>query len=220
MARKHNFGAGPAALPLPVLEKAQAELVDFGGNGMSIMEMSHRSKGYAEVHEAAVANIRRLLSVPDNYSIVFMPGGASQQFALIPLNLRGEGQSADYVHTGAWAGKAIKEAKIGGAVNVLWDGKTENYSRMPRLDELNFNADAAYSHICTNETIGGIRFPAFPETPSPLIADMSSEIMSRVIDVSKFGVIYAGAQKNIGPSGLALVIIRNDLLERGRRRRA
>ncbi|HEX2951470.1 MAG TPA: 3-phosphoserine/phosphohydroxythreonine transaminase [Armatimonadota bacterium] len=214
MARIHNFNAGPAVLPLPVLEKARAEFLDFAGNGMSIMEMSHRSKGFASILESADANIRRLMGISDEYTVLFLQGGASMQFAMIPLNLRGEGQTADYINTGSWATKAIKEAKISGPVNVIWDGKDENFIRMPRMDELAFTPGAAYTHICSNETIGGIRFPEFPKSASPLIADMSSEIMSRAIDVNQFGMIYAGAQKNIGPSGLALVIIRNDLLAR------
>jgi phosphoserine aminotransferase len=215
MARVHNFGAGPATLPLPVLEKAQADLLDFGGSGMSIMEMSHRSKTYDAVHQAAIAGVRKLMAVPENYDILFMPGGASQQFALIPLNLRAPGQSADYVNTGSWAAKAIKEGKVnGGAVNVLWDGKGDNYNRMPSAADLKPTPGAAYLHICSNETIQGIRFAEWPASDAPLLADMSSEIMSRAIDVSKFGMIYAGAQKNLGPSGLALVIIRKDLVER------
>lgn len=214
MARIHNFNAGPAVLPLPVLEQARAEFLDFAGNGMSIMEMSHRSKGFASVLAAAEANVRRLMGVSDEYTVLFLQGGASMQFAMIPLNLRGEGQTADYINTGSWATKAIKEAKISGPVNVIWDGKNENYVRVPHMDELAFTSGAAYTHICSNETIGGIRFTEFPKTEAPLIADMSSEIMSRAIDVNQFGMIYAGAQKNIGPSGLALVIIRNDLLAR------
>ena len=214
MARVHNFGAGPAALPLPVLEKAQAELIDFAGNGMSIMEMSHRSKGYDAVHQAAKENVRRLMGVGDEYEILFLQGGASHQFAMIPLNLRRAGESADFIHTGSWAGKAIKEAKLTGAVNVVWDGKEESYMRVPAASELKLTPGAAYVHLCANETIGGIQFPEFPATEAPLVADMSSEIMSRAIDVSRFGLIYAGAQKNLGPSGLALVIIRKDLIDR------
>ena len=212
--RKANFNAGPAALPLSVLERAQAEMLDFTGNGMSVMEMSHRSKGFMAIAEAAEANIRQLMAISDDYEVLFLQGGASLQFAMIPMNLRLPGVSADYVHTGSWASKAIKEGKIGGAVNVIWDNKAENYTRAPRLEELTFTPGAAYVHICSNETIGGIRYPDFPVTDAPLIADMSSEIMSRVIDVSRFGLIYAGAQKNIGPSGLALVIIRKDLIAR------
>lgn len=214
MARIHNFNAGPAVLPLPVLEQARAEFLDFAGNGMSIMEMSHRSKGFASILAETEANVRRLMGISDEYTILFLQGGASMQFAMIPLNLRGEGQTADYINTGSWATKAIKEAKISGPVNVIWDGKDESYVRTPHLDELTFTPGAAYTHICSNETIGGIRYPEFPKTGTPLIADMSSEIMSRVIDVNQFGMIYAGAQKNIGPSGLAMVIIRNDLLAR------
>ena len=214
MARVYNFNAGPAALPLPVLEKAQAELLDIAGSGMSVMEMSHRSKEFAAVVETAEANVRKLLGVSDEYAVLFLQGGASLQFAMIPQNLRRPGKTADYVDTGSWASKAIKEAKVNGSVNVVWSGKEEKYMRAPKQSELNLSADAEYVHICSNETIGGIRFPVFPKTAAPLIADMSSEIMSRVIDVNQFGMIYAGAQKNIGPSGLALVILRKDLIER------
>jgi len=214
MARVHIFNAGPAALPLPVLEKAQAEMLDYAGNGMSLMEMSHRSEGFAQAIEAAEANIRKLMNVSDEYAVLFLQGGASLQFAMIPMNLRAEGKTADYVNTGSWATKAIKEGKVNGAVNVAWDGKDENYMRAPSQDELNLTPGAEYVHICSNETIGGVRFPEFPKTEAPLIADMSSEIMSRVVDVNGFGMIYAGAQKNLGPSGLAVVIIRKDLLDR------
>jgi phosphoserine aminotransferase len=214
MARVYNFNAGPAALPLPVLEKAQSEMIDLGGSGMSVMEMSHRSKEYAAINDAAEANVRKLMGISDDYAVLFLQGGASLQFAIIPMNLRRPGKSADYVDTGSWASKALKEAKITGAVNVIWSGKEDNYMRAPKPSELNFTPGAEYVHICSNETIGGIRFPVFPKTDAPLVADMSSEIMSRVIDVSQFGMIYAGAQKNLGPSGLALVIIRKDLLER------
>lgn len=214
MARVYNFNAGPAALPLAVLEKAQAEMLDFGGTGMSVMEISHRSKDFQAVADGAEAKIRQLMGVSDDYAVLFLQGGASLQFAMIPMNLRGEGQTADYVDTGSWASKAIKEAKIGGSTNVAWSGKEEKYVRAPKQSELSLTPGAAYVHICSNETIGGIRFPEFPVTDSPLIADMSSEIMSRVVDVNKFGMIYGGAQKNIGPSGMALVIIRKDLIER------
>ncbi|MHB9036854.1 MAG: 3-phosphoserine/phosphohydroxythreonine transaminase [Armatimonadota bacterium] len=215
MARIYNFNAGPAALPLPVLEKAQSELLDIAGSGMSVMEMSHRSKEFQAVIDGAEAGVRKLMGVSDDYAVLFLQGGASLQFAMIPMNLRRPGKSADYVDTGSWASKAIKEAKVGdGACNVIWSGKEEKYMRAPKPEELTFNADADYVHICSNETIGGIRYPVFPKTDAPLIADMSSEIMSRVVDVNQFGMIYAGAQKNIGPSGLALVIIRKDLIER------
>lgn len=214
MARVYNFNAGPAALPVSVLEKAQSEMLEIAGAGMSVMEMSHRSKEFAAIIDSAEANVRSLMGIPDDYAVIFLQGGASLQFAMIPMNLRGEGKTADYVNTGSWASKAIKEAKITGSVNVAWDGKAEGFSRMPDQDELKLNPDAEYAHICSNETIGGIRFPVFPKTDTPLIADMSSEVMSRVINVSDFGMIYAGAQKNIGPSGLALVIIRKDLIDR------
>ncbi|NLN79699.1 MAG: 3-phosphoserine/phosphohydroxythreonine transaminase [Armatimonadetes bacterium] len=214
MTRVYNFNAGPAALPLEVLTKAQSELLDLSGSGMSVMEMSHRSKEFQSVVDEAESKVRQLMGISDNYKVLFLQGGASLQFAMIPMNLRAQGQVADYVDTGSWASKAIKEAKLGGAANVAWSGKEENYVRMPLQSEMNLSSDAAYVHICSNETIGGIRYSAFPKTDAPLIADMSSEIMSRVIDVNNFGMIYAGAQKNIGPSGLALVIIRNDLIER------
>ncbi len=214
MARVYNFNAGPAALPLPVLEKAQAEMLDFAGSGMSVMEMSHRSKEYAAVNDAAEANIRELMGISDDYAVLFLQGGASLQFAMIPMNLRRPGKSADYVDTGSWASKAIKEAKVTGPADVIWSGKEHSYMIAPKPNEIKETADAEYVHICSNETIGGIRYPEFPKTKAPLIADMSSEIMSRVIDVSQFGMIYAGAQKNLGPSGLAVVIIRKDLIER------
>jgi phosphoserine aminotransferase len=214
MMRVHNFGAGPAALPLPVLQIAQTELLDFGGSGMSVMELSHRSKEYDAVHQAAEANVRKLMNVPDDYAVLFLQGGASEQFALMPLNLRATGTAADYINTGSWANKAIQEAKVTGAVNVIWDGKEEKYMRMPAPAEMKPTPGAAYLHLCSNETIEGVRMNQFPDSDAPLIADMSSEIMSREIDVKRFGMIYAGAQKNLGPSGLALVIIRKDLLDR------
>jgi phosphoserine aminotransferase len=214
MARVHNFNAGPAALPLPVLQKAQAEMLEFAGSGMSVMELSHRSKDFASIIETAEANVRKLMNVSDDYAVLFLQGGASLQFAMIPLNLRRDGKTADYVDTGSWASKAIKEAKGTGGTNVAWSGKEENYVRIPKEAELKLTSGAEYVHICSNETIGGIRWAAFPKTEAPLIADASSEIMSRAIDVSRFGLIYAGAQKNLGPSGLALVIMRKDLLDR------
>ncbi len=212
--RVYNFNAGPAALPLPVLEQAQRDLTDCADTGMSVMEMSHRSKEFASIIETTELKVRHLMRIPDDYAVLFLQGGASQQFAIMPMNLRLPGESADYVNTGSWASKAIKEAQVIGDVRVVWNGKDEGYMRIPAQDELDLSTDAAYVHICSNETIGGIRYNEFPKTQTPLVADMSSDIMSRVIDVSQFGMIYAGAQKNIGPSGLALVIIRKDLLER------
>jgi len=214
MARIHNFGAGPAGLPLPVLQQAQSELLDYAGTGMSIMEMSHRSKTFEQVIQAAEANVRKILGISNDYAVLFLQGGASGQFAQIPMNILGAGQTADYVHSGAWAEKAIKEAKTVGNVNVSWDGKSEKYMRMPRASELKLTPGAAYVHVTSNETIGGVQFPSFPKTEAPLVGDMSSDIMCRKIDVNQFGLIYAGAQKNIGPSGLVLVIIRKDLAER------
>jgi phosphoserine aminotransferase len=214
MARVHNFTAGPAALPLAVLEQAKAELLDIAGSGMSVMEMSHRSKDFQAIIDAAESGIRRLMGVPENYAVLFLQGGASLQFAMIPLNLRRPGKSADYVDTGSWSSKALKEAKVTGAVNVAWSGKDEGYLRIPKPGELKSADDAEYVHICTNETIGGIRWAEFPQTNAPLVADMSSEIMSRTVDVNRFGMIYAGAQKNLGPSGLAIVIIHRDLMAR------
>jgi phosphoserine aminotransferase len=214
MARAFNFNAGPAAMPLAVLERAQAELLDLGGFGMSVMEMSHRSKEFQAIIDGAESGLRRLMGIPSEYAVLFLQGGASLQFVMVPMNLRRSGKSADYVDTGSWASKAIKEAKVTGATNIAWSGKTENYARIPKKGDLKLVPDAEYLHICTNETIGGIRWMQFPETGAPLIADMSSEILSRAVDVRRFGLIYAGAQKNLGPSGLAIVIIRKDLAER------
>ncbi len=214
MSRIYNFSSGPAVLPLSVLEKARDELVDFHGCGMSIMEMSHRGKIFDDIIKTAENNARELLGIPDDYAILFMPGGASQQFAMIPLNLLAPGAVADYVHTGSWADKAIREARVVGKVNVVWDGKASNYMAQPDVDALAFTPGAAYVHITSNETIGGMRFSRFPRTEAPLIADMSSDILSRPLDMKNFGLIYAGMQKNLGPSGSALVVIRKDLAER------
>jgi phosphoserine aminotransferase len=215
MARIYNFNAGPAAMPTEVLEHARSELLDMAGSGMSVMEMSHRSKEFEAIIEKAESGIRRLMGVPEDYAILFLPGGASLQFAMVPMNLRRPGKSADYVDTGSWASKAQKEAKVTGAVNVAWSGKGDNYTRIPKAGELMLMPDAEYVHLCSNETIGGIRWKQFPKTIAPLVADMSSEILSRAVDVSRFGLIYAGAQKNLGSSGLAIVIIRKDLADRG-----
>ncbi len=213
MSRIYNFSSGPAMLPLPVLEKARDEMVDYQSSGMSLMEMSHRDKIFDNLLKTTEKNIAALLGVPDSHMILFMPGGASQQFAMIPLNFA-MGGAPDYIHTGSWADKAIKEAKVVGGVNIIWDGKDDNYMRTPKQSELNFTKAAPYAHLCSNETIGGVRFPEFPVTESPLIADMSSDIMSREVDVARFGMIYAGLQKNLGPSGSALVILRKDLADR------
>jgi len=214
-----NFNAGPAALPLAALERAQAELLDLGGTGMSVMEHSHRGKAYEAVHNEAIALTRELLSVPDSYQILLLQGGASQQFATVPMNLLPAGKSADYVLTGAWSQKAYKEGKSVGTVRVA--GTTEKdgkFGRIPAESELSLDGNAAYAHITSNNTIFGTQWDKFPNTGNvPLVADMSSDLMWRPIDVSKFGLIYAGAQKNLGPSGLVVVIVRKDLVESGRK---
>lgn len=214
MARIYNFNAGPAAMPLSVLEKARSEMLNIAGSGMSVMEMSHRSKEFQAIAEQAEAGIRRLMQIPEDYAVLFLQGGASLQFAMVPMNLRRPGKSADYVDTGSWAAKAYREAGITGSANLAWSGKGEGYARIPKDGELKLLPDAEYVHICSNETIGGIRWVQFPETAAPLVVDMSSEILSRKVDVSRFGLVYAGAQKNLGPSGLALVILRKDLADR------
>ncbi len=213
MKRIYNFSAGPATLPLETLQQAQADFVDYQGSGMSIMEMSHRGKHYDAVHQEALANFRELLSVPDTHEIVFMQGGATSQFSFVPMNLLHPGQTADYINSGAWAKKAIAEAKVFGSVNVAADFGKEIPTRQAYADELKLTPGAAYLHCTSNETISGAQIKAFPETEAPLVSDMSSDILSRALDISKFGLIYAGAQKNLGPSGVTLVIIRKDLAE-------
>jgi phosphoserine aminotransferase len=212
MARVHNFCAGPATLPEAVLEKAQSEILDWHGSGMSIMEMSHRSAEFVSVADKAEQDLRDLMSIPDDYAVLFVQGGASSQFAAIPLNLLGDKTSADYVNTGQWSKKAIKEAKKYCEVNVVASSEDTNFSTIPPMDSWKLNKDAAYLHYTPNETIGGVEFFSVPNVDVPLVADMSSTILSRPIDVSQFGLIYAGAQKNIGPAGLTLVIVRKDLL--------
>jgi len=214
MARVFNFNPGPAAMPEPVLQRAKSELLEMSGLGISVMNISHRSGEFQNIIDSAEAGIRDLLSVPQEYAVLFLQGSASLQFAMIPMNLRRPGKSADYVESGRFSQKALKEAQTTGKANVVWSGKEEDYTRIPEPAELRLDPDAEYLHICSNETVGGIRWNRFPEIAAPLIADMSSEILSRVIDVTRFGLIYAGAQKNLGPSGIALVIIRQDLVER------
>ncbi|MDR1208826.1 MAG: 3-phosphoserine/phosphohydroxythreonine transaminase [Clostridiales bacterium] len=212
MDRVYNFSAGPSALPLPVLEKAAAELVNYGSAGMSVMEMSHRSKAYLEIITEAEASLRRLMAIPANYKVMFLQGGASMQFAQVPLNLLRKGK-ADFVKTGQWAKKAISEAKRFGAANVVASSEDKVFSYIPKLDPAAFDPGADYFHITMNNTIYGTRFTRLPETGGvPIVTDMSSSILSEVYDVSKFGLIYAGAQKNIGPAGVCVVIIREDLL--------
>ncbi len=214
MGRVFNFSAGPATLPLEVLEEAQRDLVDYRGTGMSIMEHSHRGKAYMAVHEEALANTRELLGLSEDYAVLFLQGGASLQFAMLPMNLLGAGQTADYTNSGAWASKAIKEAKLLGNVNIAADCGKEIPTRVPCEGEMKLTPGAAYVHITSNETISGAQWKSFPKTEAPLVADMSSDILSRPIDVNRFGLIYAGAQKNLAPAGMALVIIRKDLAER------
>ena len=215
--RLFNFCAGPAALPEAVLQRAQAELLDWQGKGLSVMEMSHRSDEFVAIAQQAEQDLRDLLVIPDNYKVLFLQGGASQQFAQIPLNLMPEGGSADYIDTGIWSRKAIDEAYRFGNVNVAGSAKAYDYFAIPGQNEWQLSADAAYVHYCPNETIGGLEFNWVPQTGDvPLVADMSSTILSRPIDVSRFGMIYAGAKKNIGPSGLVVVIVREDLLGRAR----
>jgi len=214
MSRVYNFSAGPANLPLAVLEQAQAELTDWRGSGMSVMEMSHRGKEFMAIAAQAEADLRELLAVPDNYKVLFLQGGASTQFAMVPMNLIGRTGRADYFDTGSWSVKAIKEARRFGEVNIVASSKESNYATVPDAADWRFSTDAAYVHFTPNETIGGLAFAGEPDTGDvPLVADMSSTILSQPIDVSRYGIIYAGAQKNIGPAGLTLVIIRDDLVE-------
>jgi phosphoserine aminotransferase len=233
MARTVNFNAGPAALPLPALERARDEFLDFAKSGMSVMEHSHRGKEYEAVHDEAMALLRKLLAIPDSHDVLFLQGGASALFALVPMNLLERGRSADYVVTGAWGEKANGEAKhtsllLGSQVRVVCttgqgEGKEKAYRRVPLASEIQVDANAAYVHVTSNETIHGVQYnvdPArpFPDAGSvPLVADMSSDLLWRKFDVSRFGLVYAGAQKNIGPSGVVVVIVRKDLVASGRK---
>lgn len=215
--RAYNFCAGPAALPEAVLQRVQAELLDWQGKGLSVMEMSHRSDEYMAIAAKAEQDLRDLLVIPSDYKVLFLQGGASQQFAEIPLNLLPEDGVADYIDTGIWSKKSIEEARRYGNINVAASAKPYDYFAIPGQNEWQLSKDAAYLHYASNETIGGLQFDWIPEVGDvPLVADMSSDILSRPIDVSKFGLIYAGAQKNIGPSGLVVSIIREDLLGRAR----
>lgn len=215
MARIFNFSAGPATLPVEVLEQVRDELLDWNGKGASVMEISHRSKAFIKVAEQAEADVRELLAVPDDYAVLFLQGGATQQFALIPMNLSSAGQTVDHVVTGQWSKKAASEARLLRTVNIVADAAQSNYTDVPARAGWKLTPDAAYLHYCPNETIGGVEFHEVPDAGGvPLVADMSSTIMSRPIDVGRFGLIYAGAQKNIGPAGLVLMIVRRDLLER------
>jgi phosphoserine aminotransferase len=213
--RVFNFSAGPAVLPQEVLQKAAAEMLDWHGSGMSVMEMSHRGKEFIAIAAKAEADFRALLSVPSNYKVLFLQGGAIAENAVVPMNLLGGKPSADYVNTGEWSKKSIKEAQKYCKVNVAASSADRNFSYVPAQSAWKLDPAAAYVHVCTNETIGGVEYPWTPDTGDvPLVADMSSHILSRPVDVEKYGVIYAGAQKNMGPAGLTVVVVRDDLLDR------
>ena len=213
MTRVFNFSAGPAALPETVLQTAAAEMLDWHGSGMSVMEMSHRGKEFIAIATEAESLLRELLAVPANYKVLFMQGGAIAENAIVPMNLLRGKTKADYIDTGEWSKKSIKEAQKYCTVNVAASAKASGYTTIPPRAEWRLDPEAAYVHICSNETIGGVQYPTTPEVGDvPLVADMSSDILSKPVDVSKYGLIYAGAQKNIGPSGLTLVIVREDLL--------
>lgn len=216
MSRVYNFSAGPAALPEEVLQRAADEMLEYGDSGQSVMEMSHRSKEYQAIIDSAESLLREIMSIPDNYKVLFLQGGASSQFAMIPLNLMTTGK-ADFIVTGQWANKAYQEASRYGDCKIVASSKDKTFSYIPEIDNSEFRPDASYVHICQNNTIYGTRFSDIPETGNvPLIADMSSCILSEPVDVSKYAVIYAGAQKNMGPAGLTVVIIREDLIGNAR----
>jgi phosphoserine aminotransferase len=213
--RIFNFSAGPAVLPLEVLEEAQRDLVSLPGVGMSVLEISHRSKPFDEIIQGCEADLRTLASIPTDHHVLFLQGGASLQFSMVPMNLLPAGGSADYVVTGSWSEKAVKEAKRVGGVKIAASTQSENYSRVPKQEELKLDPNAAYVHITTNNTIYGTEFPYTPDTGSvPLVADTSSDMFSRPLEMSKYALIYAGAQKNLAPAGLTLVIVRDDLVKR------
>jgi phosphoserine aminotransferase len=212
--RVWNFSAGPGVLPLPVLEEAQRDLLCLPGVGASVLEISHRSKHFDAIIQEAEANLRQLLSIPDHYHVLFLQGGASLQFAMVPMNLLGDG-SADYIITGSWGEKAIKEARLVGTARAVWNGKDENFIRTPHPDEYAIDPSARYVHFTSNETIHGVQFATEPPVGDvPLVCDMSSDFLSRPIDINRYALIYAGAQKNAGPAGVTIVIIRDDLVQR------
>ncbi|CAN0050717.1 unnamed protein product [Phaeothamnion confervicola] len=212
--RVFNFSAGPATLPLKVLEEAQSQLLCLPGAGASILEISHRSPAFEEIIAGAERDMRTLLNIPDDYAVVFLQGGATTQFSMVPMNFLAKSGSADYVLQGAWSKKAIGEAKKCGTVNTIWDGSAEKFSRVPRQDEINTSATAAYVHTTSNETIEGIEFDYDPQTSGvPLVCDFSSDFMSRPVDIKRYGLIYAGAQKNVGPAGATVVIVRKEFLD-------
>jgi phosphoserine aminotransferase len=215
MRRIYNFASGPATLPLPVLQKVQKEFLDYNGTGMSVVEISHRSDTFKKIIDSTEAILRDLMKIPDNYRVLFLQGGASSQFAMVPLNLFGKKAVADYINTGRWSQKAISEANRYGTVNVVASSETDDFRSIPSIRREIFTADAAYVHITMNNTVYGTRFTEIPDTSDvPIVADMSSYILSESFDVSRFGLIYAGAQKNIGLSGLTVVVVREDLTDR------
>ncbi|MGQ9843126.1 MAG: 3-phosphoserine/phosphohydroxythreonine transaminase [Spirochaetota bacterium] len=218
MARIYNFSAGPSILPLPALEEASRELVDYKQTGMSLIEMSHRGKIYDEVHNEAIALIKEILQVPDDYYILFVQGGATLQFGMIPMAFLKPGKTADFIVTGFWVQRAYQDAKLVGQARAIWDGTSEKYMRIPDQHELHLSTDAEYVHICSNETIGGIQWQQMPSTGSiALIVDMSSDILSRPVEWDKVSMLFAGTQKNLAPAGMALVIIKKELLEKARK---
>ncbi len=213
MARVYNFSAGPAILPEQVLKKAAGEMLDYRNTGMSVMEMSHRSKEFEDIISEAESILRDLMNIPDNYHVLFLQGGASSQFAMVPLNLFRKSKKCDLVHTGNWTKKALSEAKRYGTVNIVASSEDKTFSYIPELDKKSFSPDADYFYICSNNTIYGTRYSELPDTGDvPLVSDMSSSILSEVVDVKKYGIIFAGAQKNIGPAGLTIAIVRDDLV--------
>ena len=216
MSRKYNFYAGPSTLPPAVLGELADEMVDYKGLGLSIIETSHRSAEYDEIHYDAIASVKDLLGLPENYKVLLLQGGATLQFSMLPMNFLPAGSQADYLNSGAWAKKAIADAKLYGKVNVIFDGKADNYMSLPDPSSISPTPGAAYLHLTSNETIGGVQWKSFPKTAAPLVADMSSDIFSRPLPVEDFALIYAGAQKNLGPAGATLVIVRDDFLATGR----
>ena len=211
--RVYNFCAGPCTLPLEVLEEAQQEFVDYQGSGMSLIEMSHRAPEYDAVHKEAMQLAREIYGAPDDFAVLFLQGGATLQFSMVPMNILKPGQKAGYIGSGSWASGAYKDAAKYGDVYLAWDGKPEGYTRMPRTDEIELQPDTRYLHVTSNETIGGIRMTEWPDVDVPMIADMSSDFMSRAIPWEKFDLVYGGAQKNLGPAGAALVFIRRSVLD-------
>ncbi|MEX0648732.1 MAG: 3-phosphoserine/phosphohydroxythreonine transaminase [Balneolaceae bacterium] len=216
MKRVHNFSAGPATLPVDVLQKVQKELLDYKSKGASIIEMSHRSPEYTEVNQQAAQRLKFITGADDDWEVLFLQGGASTQFMMVPFNFLNKNRTADYIDTGAWSAKAIKEAGFFGNVNVAYSGKNDQYGHIPVQDELNYSDPASYTHITSNNTIFGTQFAVEPDAPAPLVCDASSDFLSRPVNLDKYGIIYAGAQKNVGPAGVTVVMIRKTFLENQR----